>query len=66
MDPDATWGRRIDASGFRLLAENMRTAAATMNDPESKQTMLHLAANYEHMANRLTQSFNLKQREQLL
>jgi len=68
MDPDSTWGRRIEGSGFRLLAEKMRTEAATMNDPENKQTMLNLAANYVQMANRLTkkQSSNLKQREPLL
>jgi len=56
MDPDSTWGRRIEASGFRLLAEKMRTEAATMNDLMNKQTMLNLAVNYEQMANRLTKS----------
>ena len=62
MDPDSTWGRRIEASGFRLLAEKMRTEAATMNDPENKQTMLNLATNYEQWADRLfgAQKFTLR------
>jgi len=52
--PDATWGRQIEtALGYRPRAQRLRAEAATMIDPENKQTMLKLATNYEQMAERL-------------
>jgi hypothetical protein len=53
-DPDAAWGRRIDASAYRHRAEALGADADAINDRENKQTMLKLANNYEQWAKEFT------------
>jgi hypothetical protein len=55
MDPDETWGRKIEpALGYRPRAKQLRAAAATMVSPEAKRVMYEIAAKYEQMADRLS------------
>ena len=39
-----------DAEQWRLRAEEMRTAADDMKDPQNKQTALRIAADYDRLA----------------
>jgi hypothetical protein len=44
---------RRDTRWLRNRAEEVRTAAEDMHDPDSRRTLLLIAASYETMANHL-------------
>jgi hypothetical protein len=50
LDPK---GMRRDTRWLRNRAEEVRTAAEDMHDPDSRRTLLLIAASYETMANHL-------------
>jgi hypothetical protein len=39
-----------DASRWRALAEEVRSVAAEMTEPDARQTMLRIAEGYERLA----------------
>ena len=41
------------AKGYRARAEQIRVEAEGMQNPETKQALLHIADSYEQLANRL-------------
>jgi len=43
---------------FRSLAEEVRLAAERMADPDSRRTMLHLADNYDSLADHIEEQID--------